>query len=237
MEHMSKPLFFDYFETYYAACSAPFEALERCARAEGSDRDALAQKAAAWLMEQVDEWFRSQRGWKLRPRRNELRDRTKFTIAIFLIPTVCRCAPYIGKTFSRALRAQWIERYPESPFELTTYEEVAGSFKKNPMCFVTTAVCEFMSQPDDCRMLTDFRAFRDGYLRSQPGGEAEIREYYDIAPGIVIRIDRCEDRVAIYPALYRRYLAPCHDALQKGDNARCHALYREMMAELKRCYC
>ena len=237
LEHMSRPLFFDYFDRYYAECSAPFEALERCARAEGADRDALAQEAAAWLMEQVDAWFQSQKGWSLRARRSEVRDRTKFTIAVFLVPTACRCAPQIGKAFSEALRSQWMARYPDSPFELTTYEDVAASFKKNPLCFVTTAVCEFMGQPDDCPMLTDFRAFRDGYLRAQPGGEAEIREYYDVAPGIVLRIDLCEDRGSVYPRLLRRYLQPCRAALRKGDEARCHALYRAMMDELKKTYC
>ena len=236
MEQMSAPLFFDYFEKYYADCSTPFEALERCAAARGTDREALAQTAAQWLMEQVDAWFQSQKSWKNRARRGELRDRTKFTIAIFLVPTACRSAPMIGKLFSEKLREQWMLRFPESPFELTTYEALAAGFKKNPLCFVTTAVCEFLGQPDDGPMLTDFRAFRDGYLRSQPGGEAEIREYYDRAPGVVIRVDHCEDRAKIYPALYERYLAPCHAALRAGDNARCHGIYRKMMKELFKNY-
>ncbi len=236
MEHMSRPLFFDYFESYYADCSTPFEALERCAMTWGTDRDTLAQQAAVWLMDQVDAWFQQQKGWKLRSRRKELRDRTKFTIAIFLIPTACRCAPVIGRSFAEKLRGQWMARYPDSPFELTTYEALAAGFKKNPLCFVTTAVCEYLGQPDEGRMLTDFRTFRDGYLRSRPGGEAQIREYYDIAPGIVARIDCCEDRDAIYPMLLQRYLTPCHEALRAGDNARCHKIYRNMMKRLTRAY-
>ena len=237
MEHMSRPLFFDYFERYYADCSAPFAALERCALACGADRDAKARDAAAWLMEQTDAWMKAQKEWKSRGRRNQLRERVKFTVAIFLVPTACRSARVIGRSFSEALRARWLERYPDSPFELTTFEELSAGFKKNPLCFITTAVCEYLGQPDDCRMLTDFRIFRDGYLRARPGGPAEIREYYDIAPGIVARIDCCEDRRRIYPELLRRYLQPCHEALQAGDNARCHALYREMMGELKKTYC
>ena len=236
MDHLSRPLFFDYFEKYYADCSAPFEALERCACARGADRDALAERAAQWLMEQVEAWLRDQKGWKLRARRNDLRDRTKFTIAIFLVPTACRCAPVIGRAFGEALREQWMARFPESPFELTTFEELTAGYRKNPLCFVTTAVCEFLGEPDDCAMLTDFRTFRDGYLRALPGGEAEIREYYDIAPGIVMRIDHCEDRAEIYPALYRRYLLPCHTALKAGDDARCHAVYRRMMGALRKKY-
>ena len=235
MENLSKPLFFDYFDAYCAECRAPFEALERCAVA-AADKEALAQEAAAWLMDQVDAWFRAQKGWDHRPKRNELRDRTKFTIAIFLVPTAQKCAPVIGKRFSEKLRGQWMARYPESPFELTTYDELAAGFKKHPWCFVTTAVCEFRDQPDDSEMLTAFRNFRDGYLRKQPEGAAEIREYYDRAPGLVARINVCEDRAAIYPKLYEQYLTPCMDALKSGDNARCHAIYREMMGALLKAY-
>ena len=235
MEHMSKPLFFDYFDAYYAACRAPFEALERCAAAT-ADKEKLAQEAATWLMEQVDAWLRAQKGWDFKPKRSEIRDRTKFTIAIFLVPTAQKCAPIIGERFCEKLRGEWIARYPDSPFELTTYENLAAGFKKTPWCFVTTAVCEFYGQPDDCAMLTAFRSFRDGYLRKQPEGEAEIAEYYDKAPGIVARIDCCEDRAAIYPMLYERYLAPCMEALENNDPAQCHQIYRGMMDALYRSF-
>ena len=86
-------------------------------------------------------------------------------------------------------------------------------------------------------MLTAFRAFRDGYLRNQPEGAAEIREYYDRAPGVVARIDCCEDRAAIYPMLYERYLAPCMEALENNDPERCHAIYRSMMDHLFHRFC
>ncbi len=235
MERMSKPLFFDYFDAYYAECRAPFEALERCAAAT-ADKEQLAREAAAWLMEQIDAWFRAQKGWSFRPKRTELRDRTKFTIAIFLVPTAQKCAPIIGARFCERLREQWIARYPDCPFELTTFEELSAGFKKNPLCFITTAVCEFRGEPDDCAMLTAFRDFRDGYLRKQPEGEAEIRAYYDRAPGIVARIDCCEDRAAIYPALYEQYLVPCMEALENSDPAQCHQIYRGMMDALYRSF-
>ena len=235
VDNLSKPLFFDYFDAYCAECRAPFEALERCALAT-ADKNALAENAASWLTEQIDAWFRAQKGWSFRVKRNELLERTKLTVAIFLVPTARKCAPVIGELFAEKLREQWMARYPDSPFELTTYDELAAGFKKTPWCFVTTAVCEFYGKPNDCEMLAAFRAFRDGYLRAQPEGPAEIREYYDRAPGLVARIDYCEDRAAIYPMLYEQYLAPCLKALQTGDNARCHAIYREMMCALFKAY-
>ena len=82
MEKTSRPLFFDYFDAYYKECRAPFEALERCA-AVTADKEKLAQEAAVWLMEQIDGWLRAQKGWDFKPKRSEIRDRTKFTVAIF----------------------------------------------------------------------------------------------------------------------------------------------------------
>ena len=39
-------------------------------------------------------------------------------------------------------------------------------------CFLTSACTEARGLPDDCHELTVLRSFRDGYLRSQPEGEA-----------------------------------------------------------------
>ena len=85
-------------------------------------------------------------------------------------------------------------------------------------------------------MLEDFRAFRDGYLSSCPDGEALIREYYDCAPGIVSRIDFCENRKAVYDRLYRDYLVPCHDAFRMGALSSCKEQYVNMVRSLKKKY-
>lgn len=233
MSRVTRTEFFSYFDTYYSRCAAPFEALERWILARDGDRSALAADAAARLMEQIEAWFPSQKGWKLRPRRTELIERTKFTVAIFLVPTARKAAPVIGNVFCEKLREQWLRRHPDSAFELATYDELANGFKKRPFCFITTAVCEFRGESDDCPMLTDFRAFRDGYLRACPDGEALIAEYYDTAPGIVSRIDFCENRAAVYGTLYHDYLVPCHEALQDGQPELCRERYIQMMRSLQ----
>jgi hypothetical protein len=47
-------------------------------------------------------------------------------------------------------------------------------------CFITTAVCDFLSEPDDCYELTLFRSFRDNWLSFQPDGKQLVEQYYDI---------------------------------------------------------
>lgn len=236
MGRVTKTEFFSYFDSYYAQCAAPFQALERCTLTYNGNREDFLAEAAKELMQKTEDWFERQKDWKLRHRRNEIIERTKFTIAIFMVPTIRKCAPEIGLSFSKKLREQWMENHPDSSFELATYEDLANGFKKRPFCFITTAVCEFQGQADDCAMLEDFRAFRDGYLKSCPDGEELVREYYDCAPGVVSRIDFCEDRKAVYDRLYRDYLAPCHDALARGELSACKEQYVRMMQDLKKEY-
>lgn len=234
MGRVTKTDFFPYFAQYYEKCSPPFEVLERWVLAQSGDREQLLTHSAQALMEAIEAWFPTQKGWKLRSRRSELLERTKFTIAIFLVPTARKCAPVIGDMFCEKLRLAWLEQHPDSVFALASYQELADGFKKRPFCFITTAVCEFRGEADDCEMLTDFRCFRDGYLRGCPDGAALIEEYYDIAPGIVSRIDYCEDRAKVYEALYRDYLVPCHRALRDNDPAVCRERYISMLRFLQK---
>ncbi|MBE6933267.1 MAG: hypothetical protein E7464_07810 [Ruminococcaceae bacterium] len=236
MGRVTKTEFFSYFDSYYAQCAAPFEALERCTLAYHGNREDFLAKAAKELMQKIEDWFEAQKGWKLRHRRSEIIERTKFTIAIFMVPTIRKCAPEIGLSFSKKLRELWMDNHPDSPFELATYDDLANGFKKRPLCFITTAVCEFRGQADDCAMLQDFRAFRDGYLMSCADGAELVREYYDCAPGIVSRIDFCEDRKTVYDRLYLDYLTPCHEALRRGELSACKERYVNMMHDLKKQY-
>ncbi len=230
LENLSKPLFFPYYERYCDECRAPFEALQRWVMAKN---DTGAEQAALCLMEQLEAWFRQQKGWRFPGRRGEIRDRVKFTIAIFMVPMIYQCAPVIAEAFCTTLRTRWIELHPESPFELVTYEALTEGFSKRRFCFITTAVCESRGLPDDCPMLTEFRRFRDGFLSETSDGRALIREYYDTAPGIVIRINCCENREAIYERLYREYLLPCLQSLHDNNPAACRDRYVAMMRQLQ----
>lgn len=100
-------------------------------------------------------------------------------------------------------------------------------------CFITTAVCENFGKPDDCYELTMFRKFRDGWLAAQPDGESLIVEYYAIAPKIVAKINRLPNAAQVYENLWHKYLAPCLDLIERGDNMTCKQIYVEMMRVLR----
>ncbi len=99
-------------------------------------------------------------------------------------------------------------------------------------CFLTSACTEARGMPDDCHELTVLRNFRDGYLRSQPEGEAEIAEYYAVAPRIVASIQQRPDRTDIFETIYRDLVAPCVSMIEQGKREEAHFLYRAYTKKL-----
>ena len=202
-----RDVFFEAFETYETGCAPVIQELARGVAPERQTQ--LLGRAAAAMLDELEA--------------------EKIVLAIFFVPMVRKQQLPISEEFVTILQKQWVERYPKSPFYLGDYESISGGFRKKflGLCFITTAVCQELGKPDDCEELTAFRAFRDGYLRSQPDGEALIREYYNIAPGI---------RHASYARIREEYLAPCYQDLLAGRNESCKARYVRMVRDLEREY-
>ena len=76
-------------------------------------------------------------------------------------------------------------------------------------CYITTACIRARRLPDDCEELTLLRQFRDSYMRTQPEGEKDIREYYRSAPALVERINAREDAAQIWSVIYEEMILPC----------------------------
>jgi hypothetical protein len=85
-------------------------------------------------------------------------------------------------------------------------------------CFITTACVEARGLPDDCEELTLLRAFRDGFMRSQPRGEELIQEYYRIAPRIVSKIQESDACSAVLERLYRELVLRSVELIRRGRN-------------------
>ena len=222
------------FAEYEAGCHAMVRRLDAGVAGLPADARAAQLRAAAGRM--IDDLAFD---WAARKGSRFLFDEDKYVVALFFVPMVLRQELPSGREFADTLQAVWVERYPKSPFYVGDYETLAGGFRKKKflgLCFITTAVCEAEGKPDDCAELTAFRAFRDGYLKAQPDGEALIEEYYRIAPTIVMCIDVCGDRTERYAAIRAQYLQPCYDALQAGDLAGCKTKYVRMVRDLEREY-
>lgn len=230
LRYVNRTQFYDFYAQYEQTHLAAFQLLDDAARRSG-DPDALAKEAAVSLLDRGEGWIARQKGRK----EIHLTD-FRMTMCLLLTVMVNKNQLSIAETFNNALRDEWLRRYPKQVFQLTDYDAIVGGFKRKGLCFITTAACEFAGKDDDCPELMAFRAFRDGYLAHSPGGEALIREYYDLAPGLVTAIELLGEKQEVYPALWQSYLLPCYEAIGRGENERCRALYTRMVRSLQRRY-
>lgn len=211
-----------HFESYVQQYRSLFERFPEAL----SDREDAARVLAEHLVEGISAWAKN----------SSQLDEAKYTMCLLFIPAVRSLGLEGVEEFCRVLHEAWMKKYPKRPFQAVTYREIDEGFQRKKLCFITTAVCHRQGKPDDCRELTAFRAFRDGYLKEQPDGDQLIRAYYDHAPGIVTAINYADDPNAVYPAIWEAHLAPCYEAILNGENARCKALYTEMVQTLARKY-
>lgn len=117
--------------------------------------------------------------------------------------------------------------------------DVINPFKRSSGgggCYITTAVCQNNSKPDDCYELQIFRKFRDEWLANQEDGKYLIQEYYRVAPEIVRIIDSKENSSEIYNSINTEYLMPCLHYIEMGDMQSCKECYTNMVNVLLRRY-
>jgi hypothetical protein len=125
--------------------------------------------------------------------------------------------------------------YPGGDSTCSDFEPNDGSSSSGG-CYITTAVCESLKKPDDCYELNIFRNFRDSWLKKQPDGETLILDYYKIAPNIVAKINQLANSTEIYNLIWQKYLKPCLQFIEIGDNQSCKNLYMKMVKILKTTY-
>ena len=101
-------------------------------------------------------------------------------------------------------------------------------------CFLSSACMRARGLPDDCEDLTVLRAFRDNWLARQPGGNAAIREYYDIAPGIVRAIDARPDAAELYADIYDGLVGRAVTLIRDSHFQEAAAGYRHFVESLRK---
>lgn len=150
----------------------------------------------------------------------------------YILPFLGEVRSLFAKDFTKEIVTCWNRRMPQFPIGHSTYEDIRGGFKKGIFCFITSAVCRSMGKPDDCYELDQFRHFRDTYLSSFPDGRKLIRQYYDLAPTIVSRIEQEADSDRIYTQLWKDYLSTCLRLIENGQYASCQTTYCRMVTYL-----
>ena len=96
-------------------------------------------------------------------------------------------------------------------------------------CFFTTAAVAHMGQKDNGKVLNTLRKFRDTYMRKNKEKSKDVEWYYENAPRIVAALDERPDAAKVYKKMYREYIKPAYDAIQKGDQDRAYQIYKEII--------
>ncbi len=220
------------FHRYRESIKPIFKAMNRYVCAKPMERETLLRDFAAQF---VSDWEDYHSGMS-RLKSNRKRFDNKMILALFTVPAIRDLNLPVGEDFCRELHTAFLAKYPDQPFELATYEQISGGFRKRKLCFITTAVCEQQGKPDDCPELTAFRRFRDGWLRATPEGEALVEEYYRLAPSIVLAMTYADDKAGVCQTLRRDYLEPCYEDLGHNRPARCRDRYVAMVHMLQARY-
>lgn len=220
------------FADYERKSRGVFDDLDLACRLDPAGKTARIEAVVDDFLDKLDASW-TERG-PTKAKYNAARDGDKMIVAIFLAPMVERLKLSISDEFRQTLQTRWVARWPNAPFYLGSYESIVDGFRWR-LCYITTAVCREEGKDDNCEELAAFRAFRDGYLRAQPDGEALIAEYYDLAPALVTCLDLCGGR-EVYREVRERWLAPCYRDIQAGRNASCKARYVDMVRSLEKKY-
>ncbi len=157
-------------------------------------------------------------------------------MAAFVVPGIGAMQMAHGQLLIDALRGAWNRAYPEAQFAQADVNTLNEGFKLQTGCYITTAVCGSFGKGDNCYELMTFRAFRDGYLRKRPDGEAMIWEYYKTAPAVVAAINARDDAKEVYRHIWDRYLAHCLMLIETEQYEACTEVYRGMVEELRKAY-
>lgn len=100
-------------------------------------------------------------------------------------------------------------------------------------CFITTAVCQTLGAPDDCKELTMIRNFRDTRLKPlMEDGELLVKEYYRIGPMVVDAIKEDENASEIYTRLWNDCLKLCCEQIEQKEWEQAKLSYIKMVREL-----
>jgi hypothetical protein len=102
-------------------------------------------------------------------------------------------------------------------------------------CFITTAVCDTLSLPDNNPILSTLRRFRDDVLDKSETGHAYVMLYYRLAPRLVEAIEKRADKVRVYATMLRVFLVPAVLSIDAGDYAGAFYYYRELVSFAMMC--
>lgn len=156
-------------------------------------------------------------------------------LVVYTFPGILNYNAKWSKELCDKIVEKWNSIFTIMTLSYGTYADIVSGFKTK-LCYITTAVCESLNLPSDCNEIVVLEDYRDNYLASTEEGKAIIKEYYNIAPTIVKRINRKNNSKEIYNNLYKDYISVCLDNIENNQLELCKEHYINMVNVLKKQY-
>lgn len=99
-------------------------------------------------------------------------------------------------------------------------------------CYLTTACVWYKDRPDDCVELQILRNYRDTYLKSFEEGRKDVKEYYRVAPAIIVGIRKQPDVDEIWEDIYTNLVCKCIELINAGKYSEAHYHYKDFTLKL-----
>ena len=230
IELFKKDTYQNAFETYYNKYYRKFLAIDRL-HAASDDKQRFFRRLVNQLVETEKSILKK---LEKSTRENRLiEDNLKLTV--YMIPAMLKYKGEAMSGLTACMAEGWQETFPNYKINVANFQKINSGFK-NKLCYITTAVCESLGKEDNCYELNMLRNYRDTYLRASEDGEEIVNAYYDIAPSIVKRINKCENYRDIYKEIYDKYLSKCIELLENDKKEECKEIYSNMVRGLEQKY-
>lgn len=99
-------------------------------------------------------------------------------------------------------------------------------------CFITTVVHNILGNPDDCKVLNDFRKFRDDILLNDPKYVDGLKEYDGIGPIVACSLSKDRDAYDMASMTYEIDLLKVHKYYLQGEYDKAYQYYCKMTRDL-----
>ncbi len=221
----------DSFEQYLAKHTELLKALRKSMDAS-SGPDQTAEEIAGIIVSRAEAALDDQNGKRAK---ENMRLTFNMYMVTFVFPAILSLENGKYRDLTDVISRKWSEHFKNSPIQAADFDSLNKGFRRK-LCYITTAVCESVGRPENCYELNLIKDYRDRYLGSTPEGEELVNQYYDIAPTIVKRINKEDDRREKYLFLWENYIRPCVRLIEQKQNDECRQKYMEMVELLKKEY-
>lgn len=219
------------FQKYLIDQSETLQAIRKTMQA-APDQTAASERIAGTIVERAEKLMEAHKG-KLSYKNEQMT--LNMYMVTFVLPAILSLDHKAYADAAELVCTKWAAAFKDSNIQAADFESLCSGFRKK-LCYITTAVCEGLHKPEDCYELKLLKQYRDGYLAAAEDGEQLIHAYYDMAPTIVKRVGKRENREEIYKFLYETYIDPCVHLIENGENEACRQKYQEMVEMLQQEY-